>query len=334
MIGRRTGLSPVAVIVAATFWTWLWGPLGLVLSTPLTLCFVAIGRHVDRLEFLEVLFGDRPALSPIEGFYQRMLAGDPDEAVEQAERLLRARALFSYYDEVLIEGLRLADADARRGVLQEGQSARMIEAVADLLEELVDYDDVDPPGSPLDAAVSPDADGAQEEDGLAHQPAPAGSLSREDPRLSAAWRNAAPVLCVPGIGALDEASCLVMGQILGKHGIGVRAVPSEAVARAGMATLDLDGVGLICLCALESGAQAAHLRYVCRRLRRAAPGLLLMLFWPQPVDGSEAARLRSVIDADLYAGSLREAVELCLQRALQGGGPEGGLQADGGSEAR
>jgi hypothetical protein len=80
--GHSTGLSPVAVVVAATFWTWLWGPIGLVLATPLTVCLVVLGRHVERLEFLDVMLGDRPALSPPEIFYQRMLAGDPAEAAE------------------------------------------------------------------------------------------------------------------------------------------------------------------------------------------------------------------------------------------------------------
>ena len=78
--GHSTGLSPVAVMIAAIFWTWLWGPIGLILSTPLTLCLVVLGRHFERLEFLDVMLGDRPALSPVESFYQRMLAGDPDEA--------------------------------------------------------------------------------------------------------------------------------------------------------------------------------------------------------------------------------------------------------------
>jgi len=87
--GRSTGLSPVAVVASATFWTALWGPIGLVLATPLTVCLVVLGRHVERLEFLDVMFGDRPALSPPEIFYQRMLAGDPTEAAEKAEQFLK-----------------------------------------------------------------------------------------------------------------------------------------------------------------------------------------------------------------------------------------------------
>src|ERR1700719_245065 len=91
--GHSTGLSPVAVVASATFWTALWGHIGLVLATPLTVCLVVLGRHVERLEFLDVMFGDRPALSPPEIFYQRMLAGDPTEAAEKAEQFLKERSL-------------------------------------------------------------------------------------------------------------------------------------------------------------------------------------------------------------------------------------------------
>src|ERR1700761_7339264 len=93
--GRSTGLSPVAVVISATFWTALWGPIGLVRATPLTVCLVVLGRHVERLAFLDVMFGDRPALSPPEIFYQRMLAGDPTEAAEKAEEFLKERSLSS-----------------------------------------------------------------------------------------------------------------------------------------------------------------------------------------------------------------------------------------------
>ena len=82
--GHSAGLSPVAVILSASFWTWLWGPVGLVIATPLTVCLVVLGRHVERLKFLDIMLGDRPPLSPAQLVYQRMLAGDPLEAIEQA----------------------------------------------------------------------------------------------------------------------------------------------------------------------------------------------------------------------------------------------------------
>jgi predicted PurR-regulated permease PerM len=105
LYGHSTGLSPLAVVVAAIFWTWLWGPIGLILSMPLTLCLVVLGRYVDRLEFLDVLLGNRPALTPVERFYQRILAGDADEAQDHAELLLKDRSLSSYYDEVALKGM-------------------------------------------------------------------------------------------------------------------------------------------------------------------------------------------------------------------------------------
>ncbi len=95
LYGHSSGLSPVAVVVSATFWTWLWGPIGLILATPLTICLVVLGRHVDRLKFLDVLLGDQPALTPAELVYQRMLAGDPIEATEQAQKFLKEKPLIS-----------------------------------------------------------------------------------------------------------------------------------------------------------------------------------------------------------------------------------------------
>ena len=89
LYASSTGLSPTAVIVVAIFWSWIWGCIGLILSTPITLCLVVVGRHVRHLEFFDVLLGDRPALTPVEVLYQRLLAGDPDEILEQAETLLK-----------------------------------------------------------------------------------------------------------------------------------------------------------------------------------------------------------------------------------------------------
>ena len=91
MYAQSTGLSPFSVVVAAAFWTWLWGPISLVLSTPLTLCLVVLGRHVERLEFLDIILGDL-LRDRVESFYQRILAGDPDEAHAQAELMLKDRS--------------------------------------------------------------------------------------------------------------------------------------------------------------------------------------------------------------------------------------------------
>ncbi|MDE1180129.1 AI-2E family transporter [Paraburkholderia sp.] len=136
LYGHRSGLSPLAVVVAAIFWSWLWGPVGLVLSTPLTLCVVTLGRYADRLNFLTVLLGDQPALTPAQNFYQRLLADDTHEAIVQADRLLSDMPVIDYYDQVVLQGLRLARNDALRGVLGPEQLARINEALVDIIENL------------------------------------------------------------------------------------------------------------------------------------------------------------------------------------------------------
>ena len=96
IFGHSSGLSPIAIIVSASFWTWLWGPVGLVLATPLTICLVVVGRHVDRLQFLDIMLGDQPPLTPPQLLYQRLLAGDPIEAAEQARDYLKSASLEDY----------------------------------------------------------------------------------------------------------------------------------------------------------------------------------------------------------------------------------------------
>ena len=131
LFGHSAGLSPVAVVIAATFWTWLWGPIGLVLATPLTICLVVLGRHVDRLKFLEIMLGDAPALKPPELIYQRMLAGDPVEATEQARLFLREKPLISYYDDILLEGLNLG-ADRCRPRASRSREYHLVSAMPSL----------------------------------------------------------------------------------------------------------------------------------------------------------------------------------------------------------
>src|SRR6266851_9133225 len=153
LYGQSTGLSGVAVVVAAAFWTLLLGPIGLLLSTPLTMCLVVLGRHVEHLQFLEVLLGDQPALAPEESFYQRMLADDPDEAALQAEAFLKDKPLSVYYDEVAIRGLALAQLDVNRGALDHAHRVRIKEAVEWVIDDLSDHDDASSTTLEADATV-------------------------------------------------------------------------------------------------------------------------------------------------------------------------------------
>ena len=223
--GHSTGLSPVAVVASATFWTALWGPIGLVLATPLTVCLVVLGRHVERLEFLDVMFGDRPALSPPEIFYQRMLAGDPTEASEKAEEFLKERSLSSYYDEVALKGLQLAQVDAERGTLDPERLTKIRDAISEFANNISELDDRQMPkvNSTTDAEVTSAVETVAEDAPYENLPI----LSKED--LPPEWQSEHPVLCVAGRTLLDEAAATMLGQLSTAHGLAARVEASRRV---------------------------------------------------------------------------------------------------------
>jgi predicted PurR-regulated permease PerM len=307
--GHSTGLSPVAVVASATFWTALWGPIGLVLATPLTVCLVVLGRHVERLEFLDIMFGDRPALSPPEIFYQRMLAGDPTEAAEKAEEFLKERSLTSYYDEVALKGLQLAQADAERGALDHERLTKIRDAVSEFANDLSDQDDRPPPKvrSTTDAEASSAVESVAED-------APYENLqilNKED--LPPDWQGEHPVLCVAGRSLIDEAAAIMLGQLSTAHGLAARVEGAEALSTANVFRLETTGVAIVCLIYMDATGPA-HMRYAVRRLRRKLPKATIILgCWMKDIDPAALEQLRDSAKADLAATSLGEAVKLCLE---------------------
>jgi predicted PurR-regulated permease PerM len=310
--GQSTGLSPFAVVVSAIFWTWLWGPVGLLIATPLTLCLVVLGRHVERLEFFDVLLGDRPALTPSENFYQRILAGDPDEAIEHAEQLLKERSISSYYDEVALKGLQLAAKDATRGVLTPPQVERIEDAIKGLVNDLAPFPDVEPPP----AEKKDDVAGTPIAEKMVRKEAPVETEAPETLELPERWRGEAPIMCVAGRGPLDEAASTLLAQLLRKHGLGARVVPHEAVSRSNIIGLDVTGVAMVCVSYLEIRGSPAHLRYLIRRLRQKLPeALILVGLWSADDAVLTDEKLRTAVGADSYVTSLREALKACLEAA-------------------
>ncbi len=294
LFGHSAGLSPVAVVVAATFWTWLWGPIGLILATPLTICLVVLGRHVDRLKFLEVMLGDQPALTPAELIYQRMLARDPVEATEQARLFLRQRPLVAYYDEIMLEGLKLAQADAERNRLDEDGIRHIRDAVAEIVDDL---------NSHKDAPDEPQEDDAAAEQSPLAQLEKA-ELARDKQQLPERWRTGKPVLCVPGGGLLDEAVAMVVAQLVKRQGIGARAEQADALSMSRLSTLDTTDLALICLCYLEI-ASPAQIRYAVRRIRRSAPDVIVLVALLREGSAEENA----FDNIDIIRGSLQAIVQ-------------------------
>jgi predicted PurR-regulated permease PerM len=286
LYGRSMGLSAVAVVVAAVFWTWLWGPVGLLLSTPLTMSFVVLGRHVEALKFLDVMLGDQPALSVEESLYLRMLAEDPDEAADEAEDYLRANSLSAYYDEVAARALMLAQADVNRGVLDPLRQIRIHDALKGLIVNLADRKDED-----------------------------AASALAELPE---SWRHA-PVLCVAGRGPLDEAAALLLVDMLAKYGIGARVVSSDATSATNIRDLSCEGVRLTCVSYLEPGT-FKNARYQVRRLRKHMPGVpVIALFWGLSSDNSRYLDGIEATESDIVTTGLKETVQHVLTFARRAG---------------
>jgi predicted PurR-regulated permease PerM len=288
LYGRSMGLSAVAVVVAAVFWTWLWGPVGLLLSTPLTMCFVVFSRHVEGLKFLDVMLGDQPALRFEESLYLRMLAEDPDEAADEAEGFLRSNSLSAYYDEVAARALMLAQNDVNRGVLDPLRQTRIRDAIKGLIVNLSDKKDED-------AALADLPDN---------------------------WRDAQlePVLCVAGRGPLDEAAALLLVDMLGKYGISARVVSSDETSATNIRELNCTGVQLTCVSYLEPGT-FKNARYQVRRLRKRMPGIpVMVLFWGL-AGGDNSAYLDGVeaTECDIVTTGLKETVQHILAFARRSG---------------
>ena len=278
LYGRSMGLSAVAVVVAAVFWTWLWGPMGLLLSTPLTMCFVVLARHVESLKFLEVMLGDRPPLTAEESLYLRMLADDPDEASDEAEHFLRHNTVSAYYDLVAAKALMLAQADVNRGVLDERRQGRIRDAIKALVENLAEHGDEEEPPMP---------------------PPPE------------RWRNQ-PVLVVAGRGPLDEAAGLLVTDMLAKYGMGSRLISADQASAEQIGELDSEGVRLVCVSYLEPGT-FKNARYQVRRLRKTVPGApVIALFWGLSEDNSRYLDSIEATECDIVTTGLKETLRHIL----------------------
>jgi predicted PurR-regulated permease PerM len=263
LYGHSSGLSPLAVVVAAIFWSWLWGPIGLVLSTPLTLCLVTLGRYGERLKFLTVLLGDQPALTPAQNFYQRLLADDPHEAIVQADRYLKDMPLTRYYDDVAREGLRLARNDTLRGVFAPEQLARMNETLLDIIENLEQFEGL------------PDVKPEAKSDGKADAKSDIGAQDAQ-PLLPEPVANQ-PIFCVAGRGAFDEVATAIAVQLLTRRGF-APAVTNYTQFRRGHAdTSGIEGTAIICVVTLDAPEAPPYLRNLLRRIRERAPGAQLIV---------------------------------------------------------
>jgi predicted PurR-regulated permease PerM len=278
-----TGVSPLAIIVSAVFWTWLWGGMGLVLSTPITVCLTVIGRHVPQFRFLYVLLGDDPPLELHESFYQRMLALDQDEAADQARDFLKSRGVIELFDEVLIPALRLAEEDRHSGQLDENRLQLMHAAVREIIDDVAEpaIDAAEPPATPADSDLP----------------------AAEKPEV-----ELPTALCVPAHDQGDELVALMLTHLLAGSGFAAELVAREAITSGQFDAARIRAAKVIWVSALPPIAEM-HARNLCKRLRgRTSATKIMVGFWTGPTSPRAKDQLQRAGAAE---------VEFTLQTAVE-----------------
>jgi len=296
--GHSTGLSPVAVVVAATFWAWLWGPVGLVLAVPLTVIMVVLGRHVDALKFFDVLLGDKPALSEAEGFYQRMLAQDPIEAIEQAKCFVNTHSLASYCDDVVRPGLMLAQKDAERGILEDDKKLCIRQTVETLFSDIA-HDHWLARAEAREVAMVnsrlPILDAGQ---------------------LATGWRSDRPLLIIAARTEIDHSAAAILATLAEMHGVAARVERAEMLSAGNIVNLDLSGVALMCVSSVDMKTPA-YIHFAARRLKSKAPHAKLLLGLWSAKDDNTGTELKDAVGADDFARTFHQAAAIILQEATK-----------------
>jgi predicted PurR-regulated permease PerM len=267
--GQRTGVSPLAVIVSAMFWTWLWGPLGLIIATPLTVCLVVIGYHVPSLRLFSIMLGDKPVLEESAQLYDRLLAGHAFAFTETATLTTSERYLSEYYDRTAIPALALAHADHEAGLLSEVQADRIARAAYRLIED-------------LETVVEDEraqSEGAEEGAGGAGHTAGEPATLLNNGVLDGVGRR---VAVLGARTALDDAAAEMVAQAMRAEGAEAVALPHRTDPTAALTAHEPETIVIASL----DGSVHRSVALRIRLLRRRLPGLRLgVALWPGP-DGA------------------------------------------------
>lgn len=238
LYATRTGISSLAILLSAAFWTLLWGPIGLILSTPLTVCLAVLGRHIPQFEFLYVLLGDEPVLSPDLHYYQRLLAMDEDEAGEIVEEVCRERPLAEVYDSVVIPALQMARSDRQQERIEDERARFIYQSARELIEDL----------------------GAQAPEGVEQEKSVCENVS---------------LLCLPAASQPDELVGLMLVQIARRSGCSTELLPVD-FGEQRLERVRQSRAGIIFVSALPPFA-LIRARSLCRRVREMRPDAKIVL---------------------------------------------------------
>ncbi len=304
LYGSRTGVSATAVVASAVFWGWLWGPVGLILATPLTVCLVVMGRYVPHMEYLSVLLGDKPSLPTEVRLYQRLLATDYDEAFQFTQEYLKDKPLIDLYENVLMPALAMAEHDCQAGRLREGHIEFIYQSLRDLIEELGDREwavvnvkaEASAVASEIAAAEGPSAGS------VANSPLVDPAPPRQSVRTGA-------VLCIPARDEADEISAMMLAQLLEFQGMSARVLAVTTSAGEMLDEMDKLPPGSVCVCAMPPTA-TSHARFVCKRiLARYSNMSLIVGIWNTADLDLARERIRTC-GTDKVVATFTNAIEL------------------------
>jgi len=283
LYGASTGVSTIALIVAAVFWTWLWGPIGLVLATPLTVCLVVMGRHVPRLQFLSIVLSDDEALTPGEECYHRLLGGGLNETEDFVNSYVKANSLTALYDNVLIPVVTFAELDSQNEALGDEHRATLEESIRDIVEDL----SMRPaPASKIIADIAV----------AEHTPPP--------PAPAPAWR----IHCLPARADRDELAGAMLAHLLREQGFHAENAPAKLVAGELVKAVEQTDVEAVCISVIAPST-VIHARYLTTKLRGQFPALKIVVgLWGATENISEAARRLRESGANEIVTTLADAV--------------------------
>jgi predicted PurR-regulated permease PerM len=287
LYGTSTGMSAIAVLVSAVFWTWLWGVPGLLLSTPMTVCLAVMGKYVPQLQFLNILLGDEPVLEPPMRVYQRLLAMDQEEATDLVEEYLNDKTLIQLYDEVLIPALGLAEQDQHAGRLDADRRQFIRRAMREIVDDLGERHRL-PVGKVDDASEEVQANSV---------------------KATADANSSVCVVCLPARDEADEIVAMMVAQVLEIGSCQAKYVPVDALASEMVEAADRHRARIVCISALPPSA-VTHARYLCKRLRAQIPDISLVVgLWGAKGDIAKTRARLSCKETDQVVRSLTEVVE-------------------------
>jgi hypothetical protein len=284
--GNTTGLTPLAILIAAVFWAWLWGPVGLLLATPLTVCLAVLGRYVPSLRFLGVLLSDEEVLTPEKRFYQRLLAADVEEAAEVAEEFLKGKSLDELYDVVIVPALGLAEEDCLAGRLDDEQREFVFHNTRLIVE------DIAPRAHNIIAG----------ENGSKHRMN--GKAAVDEPVSELAPR----VVSLPARGEADEIAALMLTHLLKARGIRAKPVSASALASERLEQANGERIEVVCVSTVVPDG-CLHTRYLCKRLHDQFPEMRIVAAILVRGEAQDIRRRELSVSANEIAGTLSEAVK-------------------------